>query len=67
VAFARASGKLLAADSDGSVFTWPATLTAWEQHACSLAGRNLTRAEWRQYVAGTGYTTVCRQTDAGAP
>ncbi len=64
VAFARASGKLLAADSDGNVFTWPATLRAWEQHACSLAGRNLTRAEWRQYVARPGYTTVCRQTDS---
>ena len=65
VAFAPASGELLAADSDGKVFTWPATLTAWEQHACSLAGRNLTRAEWRQYMGRPGYTTVCRQTDSG--
>jgi WD40 repeat protein len=60
VAFAPASGELLAADSDGKVFTWPASLAAWEQRACSLAGRNLTRAEWRQYVARPGYTTVCR-------
>jgi WD40 repeat protein len=60
VAFAPASGDLLAADSDGKVFTWPASLAAWEQHACSLAGRNLTRAEWRQYVARPGYTPVCR-------
>lgn len=64
VAFAPASGKLLVADTDGKVFTWPATLTGWEQHACSLAGRNLTRAEWRQYVERPGYTTVCRQTTA---
>jgi WD40 repeat protein/DNA-binding SARP family transcriptional activator len=61
VAFAPASGELIAADSDGKVFTWPASLSTWEQRACSLAGRNLTRAEWRQYVARPGYTTVCRQ------
>jgi WD40 repeat protein len=66
VAFAPASGELLAADSDGKVFTWPASLGAWERRACSLAGRNLTRAEWRQYVARPGYTTVCRQTDSGS-
>ncbi|MGN6167862.1 MAG: nSTAND1 domain-containing NTPase [Solirubrobacteraceae bacterium] len=65
VAFAPASGELLAADSDGKVFTWPASLGAWEQRACSLAGRNLTRAEWRQYVASPGYTTVCRQAVSG--
>ena len=66
VAFAPASGELLAADSDGKVFTWPASLGAWERRACSLAGRNLTRAEWRQYVARPGYTTVCRQKDSGS-
>jgi WD40 repeat protein len=64
VAFAPASGELVAADSDGKVFTWPASLATWEQRACSLAGRNLTRAEWRQYVARPGYTTVCRQTNS---
>jgi WD40 repeat protein len=65
VAFAPASEKLLAADSDGKVFTWPASLSAWERRACSLAGRNLTRAEWRQYVARPGHPTVCRQPDSG--
>lgn len=64
VAFAPASGELVAADSDGRVFTWPASLGAWEQRACSLAGRNLTRAEWGQYVARPGYARVCRQTDS---
>jgi hypothetical protein len=36
-----------------------ASLGAWEQRACSVAGRNLTRAEWAQFVAGPAYKSVC--------
>ena len=60
VAFAPGSGELLATDSDSHVFAWPTSLEAWERRACSLAGRNLTRAQWAQYVAGSRYTSVCR-------
>jgi WD40 repeat protein len=55
----RAQG-LLVVDDHGGAFTWPMSLTSWEQRACSLAGRNLTRAEWAQFVAGPRYATVCR-------
>jgi WD40 repeat protein/DNA-binding SARP family transcriptional activator len=51
--------RLLVADDGGGAFTWPMSLTAWEQRACSLAGRNLTRAEWAQFVAGGRYASVC--------
>jgi hypothetical protein len=34
-------------------------VAAWEQRACSLAGRNLTRAEWTQLVGGGHYASVC--------
>jgi WD40 repeat protein/DNA-binding SARP family transcriptional activator len=50
---------LLVVDDNGGAFTWPMSLTAWEQRACSLAGRNLTRAEWAQFVAGGRYASVC--------
>ena len=50
---------LLVADDAGGAFTWPMSLAAWEQRACSLAGRNLTRAEWAQFVAGGRYASVC--------
>jgi hypothetical protein len=34
--------------------------------ACHLAGRNLTRAEWNQYLPGQPYQTTCPQWPAGA-
>jgi WD40 repeat protein/DNA-binding SARP family transcriptional activator len=59
-AFEPGGQGLLAVDDHGGAFTWPMSLTSWEQRACSLAGRNLTRAEWAQFVAGPRYATVCR-------
>jgi WD40 repeat protein/DNA-binding SARP family transcriptional activator len=58
-AFEPGDGALLAVDGAGGAFTWPMSLSAWERRACSLADRNLTRAEWAQFVAGPRYTTVC--------
>jgi WD40 repeat protein/DNA-binding SARP family transcriptional activator len=58
-AFEPGTGDLLVADGAGDVFTWPMSLTAWEQRACSLAARNLTRAQWAQLVVGPRYMTVC--------
>ena len=59
-AFQPGGQDLLVVDDHGGAFTWPMSLTSWEQRACSLAGRNLTRAEWAQFVAGPPYATVCR-------
>jgi WD40 repeat protein/DNA-binding SARP family transcriptional activator len=58
-AFEAAGNTLLVVDDRGGAFAWPASPAAWEQRACSVAGRNLTRAEWRQFVAGPPYTSVC--------
>lgn len=58
-AFEPGDGTLLAVDDGGGAFSWPMSLSAWERRACSLAARNLTRAEWAQFVAGPRYTTVC--------
>jgi DNA-binding SARP family transcriptional activator/WD40 repeat protein/energy-coupling factor transporter ATP-binding protein EcfA2 len=60
VAFAAGTGDLLAVDDHGHGFTWPMTLAAWEQHACAVAGRNFTRAEWTRLGTGRPYTAVCR-------
>ena len=43
-------------DTTGSV--WPTSTAALEQHACAVAGRNFTQAEWRQFVGGP-YRTTC--------
>jgi DNA-binding SARP family transcriptional activator/WD40 repeat protein len=37
----------------------------WQTLACRLAGRNLTRAEWDQYLPGRSYQTTCPQWSAG--
>ena len=33
--------------------------------ACDIAGRNLTRAEWAQYLPGEPYHATCKQWPAG--
>ena len=54
-----AARSLLVVDDHGNGFTWPTSLAAWEQRACTVAGRNLTRAEWTRYLPGHPYTRVC--------
>jgi hypothetical protein len=46
-------------DDHGNGFTWPTSLAAWEQHACAVAARNLSRQEWARFVAEPRYATVC--------
>jgi len=54
-------GKLLAApgvDSHGML--WDVDPAAWRERACAIAGRNLTREEWRLYLpAGEDYRATC--------
>jgi WD40 repeat protein len=45
--------------SNGQGFLWPASLRAWEDHACAVAHRVFTRQEWSQLVPGHPYQPVC--------
>ena len=58
-AFEPGDDGLVVVDDRGGAFTWPTSPAAWEQRACSVAGRSLTRAEWAELVGGPRYTTVC--------
>jgi DNA-binding SARP family transcriptional activator/WD40 repeat protein len=60
VVFAPADRGLIATDDLGDTFTWPMSLTAWEQRACAVAGRDLSRQEWSRFVSELPYATVCR-------
>jgi WD40 repeat protein len=51
--------SLLVLYADGRGLRWPTAVGAWEQHACSVAGRNFTREEWSRFVSGYNYTRVC--------
>ena len=58
-AFEPGGRALVVVDDRGGAFIWPTSRAAWEQRACAIAGRNLTRGEWAQFVGGPSYTTVC--------
>ena len=50
---------------NGRGFVWPATVRAWQEHACKVAGRNFTHEEWARYVSGRSYSKVCLQFPPG--
>jgi DNA-binding SARP family transcriptional activator/WD40 repeat protein/energy-coupling factor transporter ATP-binding protein EcfA2 len=58
-AFTLHGSSLLVVDAAGRGVTWPMSLAAWEQRACTVAGRKLTRQEWARYLPGQRYAPVC--------
>jgi WD40 repeat protein len=52
--------KLIVVYQDGKGSVWPVSLRAWQDHACAVAGRNLTREEWSRFVGDRRYSNVCR-------
>jgi WD40 repeat protein len=57
--------ELASGYGDGQIVLWGINADLWQQRACNIAGRNLTRDEWRQY-RGTGtYHKTCSQWPAG--
>ena len=63
--FTGDGASVVAFDENGLGEVWPATLAAWQAHACAIAGRNLTRAEWQLYVHGRPYEKVCSRYPPG--
>jgi WD40 repeat protein len=45
--------------SSGTGIVWNVDPAAWEAKACSVARRNLSRAEWREFLGGRSYRRVC--------
>ena len=58
-AFEPSGAALIVVDDHGNGFTWPTSIAAWEQRACTVAGRNFTRQEWSRFVTGHRYAKVC--------
>lgn len=56
----RADGLQIAAASDHGIVVWDLDPQHWVAAACELAGRDLTHAEWDQYLGTLGsYRTTC--------
>ncbi len=45
---------------------WDVAPDHWDATACRIAGRNLTRAEWNQYLPGRPYQATCPTRPAGS-
>jgi WD40 repeat protein len=53
------SRRLLAISFEGRVTRWDVDPESWKRRACDIAGRNLTRDEWRDFVGNTPYHATC--------
>ena len=51
---------VLAVFHSGTGVVWNVDPAAWEAKACSIAHRNLTRAEWAESLGRRSYSNVCR-------
>jgi WD40 repeat protein len=59
LAFNSDGTTLAAGSADHTVRLWETSVASWAQQACQIAGRNLTRQEWQQYLGSTPYRTTC--------
>ena len=60
LARANANGtKITVGSYDGNVVVVDVDPNSWQRTACRIAGRNLTRAEWTQYLPGRPYHATC--------
>jgi hypothetical protein len=50
----------------GDPIVWTVDPPVWIQDACAVAGRNLTRAEWHQYLPDRPYRATCPNWPAGS-
>jgi hypothetical protein len=50
---------LIAGYDTGRAFRWDIRPSSLIRHACSIAGRTLTRAEWDEYLPGRDYDPAC--------
>jgi WD40 repeat protein len=51
--------KVVVSNDTGQTWVVPVTLLAWEAAACRIANRNLTRAEWNEFLPGRSYRRFC--------
>jgi WD40 repeat protein/class 3 adenylate cyclase len=58
-AFTRDGTHVVVSDDTGRTWVVPVKLSAWEAAACRIANRNLTRAEWNEFLPGRQYRRFC--------
>jgi WD40 repeat protein len=58
-AFTRDGAYLIASYDTGDAYRWDIRPASLVRHACRLAGRRLTRAEWAEFLPGRSYDPAC--------
>jgi WD40 repeat protein len=58
-AFTRDGAFLIASYDTGDAYRWDVRTRSLVRHACRLAGRRLTRAEWAEFLPGRSYDPAC--------
>ena len=65
-AFSPDGKRLAVSGVESLAMLWDIDPAVWRRRACAIAGRNLTREEWRLYLpAGKPYRTTCSEWPAG--
>ena len=59
--FVRGGTHLVVVYDDGRGLLWDLRPSSWARHACSVAGRTLTRDEWSDALPGRDYAPACRK------
>ncbi len=57
--FVRGDQEVVSVYDGGKAFLYDLRATSWNQRACSVAGRALTRDEWAQYLPDRPYRPSC--------
>jgi WD40 repeat protein len=65
IVFADHDRTLVTGAGDGTVAFRDLDPLGWRRQACAIAGRNLTKAEWRQFLGKSEYRKTCPQWPAG--
>jgi DNA-binding SARP family transcriptional activator/WD40 repeat protein len=61
-ALSRDGSRLFAVSTSGEGISFDMSPEAWKRHACLVAGRDLTAAEWNGALPGRPYRAVCSGT-----
>jgi WD40 repeat protein len=58
-AFVRGGTHVVASYATGRAYLWDVRPASWARHACAVAGRTLTRAEWDELLPNRPYARIC--------
>lgn len=62
-AYSPDGSRLISGSTDGRAIVWDLTLSSWKRVACDIAARNLTAAEWQQFIGrALPYAPLCPTT-----